>query len=75
MVFVDHDFDKLTKKTNMDFLEFHLSYKDLELDISQYLDQEYDLNLVVHSPDLFQGDHYNERGLYAGQSNILRVTS
>jgi N-acetylneuraminate synthase len=52
-----HDFKKILAKTTPDLLEFHLSYKDMEEDIHQYLDQEYDLNLVVHSPELFAGDH------------------
>ena len=52
-----HDFKKILAKTNPDLLEFHLSYKDLEEDIYQYFDQIYDLDLVVHSPELFAGDH------------------
>ena len=52
-----HDFEQLRTKSNMDFLEFHLSYKDMEQDISKFFDEVYDLDLVVHSPYLFQGDH------------------
>ncbi|GAB1545560.1 N-acetylneuraminate synthase family protein [Scytonema sp. NUACC21] len=52
-----HDFKTILAKTNPDLLEFHLSYKDLEQDIYQYFDQSYDLDLVVHSPELFSGDH------------------
>jgi sialic acid synthase SpsE/sugar phosphate isomerase/epimerase len=52
-----HDFKTILAKTNPDLLEFHLSYKDLEQDIYQYFDQPYDLDLVVHSPELFSGDH------------------
>lgn len=52
-----HDFKGLIAKTNPKLLEFHLSYKDLEQDISQYFDQQYELDLVVHSPELFAGDH------------------
>jgi sialic acid synthase SpsE/sugar phosphate isomerase/epimerase len=52
-----HDFEKILAKTNPDLLEFHLSYRDLEEDIEQYLDRSYDLGLVVHSPELFAGDH------------------
>ena len=52
-----HDFKKLLTKSNPDFLEFHLSFKDMDQDISQYFNQELDLNLTVHSPDLFSGDH------------------
>ncbi|UAJ72575.1 N-acetylneuraminate synthase family protein [Synechocystis sp. PCC 7339] len=52
-----HDFKTLLAKTNPDLLEFHLSYKDLEQDIGQFFDQVYGLNLVVHAPELFAGDH------------------
>lgn len=52
-----HDFRAILDKSNPDFLEFHLSYKDMDQDIHQYFDQPYDLDLVVHSPDFFSGDH------------------
>jgi N-acetylneuraminate synthase len=51
-----HDFKTILAKSNPDLLEFHLSYKDLEQDIGQYFDRAYDLDLVVHSPELFAGD-------------------
>lgn len=52
-----HDFIKILNRSNPDLLEFHLSYKDMQLDYNKYFAQEYDLSLVVHSPDLFEGDH------------------
>lgn len=52
-----HDFKTILAHTNPQLLEFHLSYKDLEANIQQYFDQTYDLDLVVHSPELFSGDH------------------
>jgi N-acetylneuraminate synthase len=52
-----HDFKTLLGKSNPDFLEFHFSYKDLNENIHKYFDHTYDLDLVVHSPDLFRGDH------------------
>lgn len=52
-----HDFKSLTTLTHPDFAEFHLSYKDLELDTGQFLAGIHDLGLVVHCPDLFSGDH------------------
>jgi N-acetylneuraminate synthase len=52
-----HDFKAILTKSNPDLLEFHLSYKDIEQDIYQYFEQSYDLDLVVHSPELFAGDH------------------
>lgn len=52
-----HDFKEILSKSNPTLLEFHLSYKDLEVDIGQYIDQVYDLDLIVHAPELFAGDH------------------
>jgi N-acetylneuraminate synthase len=52
-----HDFKTIIDQSNLDLLEFHLSYKDLEADITDFFDREYELGLVVHSPELFSGDH------------------
>ncbi len=52
-----HDLGRMTAMSNMDLLEFHLSYKDLEEDIHKYLKNPLDKDLVVHSPELFAGDH------------------
>ncbi len=52
-----HDYKKLVKKTNMTLLEFHLSYKDLELPIKDFFQEQLEVDLVVHSPELFSGDH------------------
>lgn len=52
-----HDFKTLLAKTNPDLLEFHLSYKDLEQDLGQFFDHAYDLDLIIHAPELFAGDH------------------
>ncbi|MBL0350878.1 MAG: N-acetylneuraminate synthase family protein [Elusimicrobia bacterium] len=53
-----HDLNEMAGRSNFDLMEFHLSYKDLDLDPSKFLSTEgYDLNLVVHSPELFAGDH------------------
>ena len=51
-----HDYRKLFKKTNLGLLEFHLSYKDLELDIEKYFDEKLDVELVIHAPELFEND-------------------
>ncbi len=53
-----HDFDNMIRNTNLKFVEFHLSYKDLELDIPDFfkLDQ-YDMDCLIHAPELFAGDH------------------
>jgi sialic acid synthase SpsE len=53
-----HDYKTILSKTNPQLLEFHLSYKDLDLDFTTYIDRVYpDLTLAVHSPELFAGDH------------------
>ena len=53
-----HDIAKMAEATNLDLIEFHLSYKDMEEEIETHLgSQVYDLDLVVHSPELFAGDH------------------
>mgnify|MGYP000073675228 FL=1 len=52
-----HDYQYLLGKTNPDLLEFHLSYKDLTQDVHQFCSLPYNLDLVVHSPELFEGDH------------------
>jgi N-acetylneuraminate synthase len=52
-----HDMKSLAKLSNFDLLEFHLSYKDMEEDENCYFDQPLDMDLVVHAPELFKGDH------------------
>ncbi len=51
-----HDWRDLLNKSNPDFLEFHLSYRDLDADLAVAIPDALDLGLVVHSPDLFEGD-------------------
>ncbi|MDY0042348.1 MAG: TIM barrel protein, partial [Desulforhabdus sp.] len=52
-----HDFAVLLSKSNPDFLEFHLSFKDMDEDYRKFFTKPYDLDLKVHSPDTFEGDH------------------
>lgn len=54
-----HDVANLSGKSNLGILEFHLSYKDMEVDFHQYFDKKspLDYQLVVHAPELFAGDH------------------
>ncbi|MDW7695808.1 N-acetylneuraminate synthase family protein [Flammeovirgaceae bacterium SG7u.111] len=51
------DYQELIKETNLDFVEFHLSYKDLEVDFSKFITKPQNINFAVHSPELFAGDH------------------
>ena len=54
-----HDIDAMTQDTTPDFLEFHFSYKDLDLPVDEVF-AKYDgglpMGFTTHSPDLFAGD-------------------
>jgi sialic acid synthase SpsE len=52
-----HDFQELASRSNPDFLEFHMSYRDLDLRVDDTVRDTLELALIVHSPDLFPGDH------------------
>lgn len=52
-----HDYKKLVEKSNFDFVEFHLSYQDLSLDLNDFFSDQQTINFAVHSPELFEGDH------------------
>ncbi|MHA6523079.1 N-acetylneuraminate synthase family protein [Tessaracoccus sp. G1721] len=54
-----HDAVKLTSgnDTNPDFLEFHLSYKDVEMDLTTLFPRRFEgMTYTVHTPDLYAGD-------------------
>lgn len=51
-----HDIAALTADTTPDFLEFHFSYKDLELDPASIFTERLSMSYACHAPDLFQGD-------------------
>ena len=48
-----HDFDQYESRITPDIFEFHLSYTDLDLNISKYLKGPYACDFVVHAPELF----------------------
>ena len=52
-----HDYKKLSSKSNLDFVEFHLSYQDMELNLSDFFDGPQAIGFAVHSPELFSEDH------------------
>lgn len=52
-----HDYRGLARLTNPRILEFHLSYRDVELDHETFFPERVDADLVVHAPELFAGDH------------------
>ena len=65
-----HDFMKLESISNPELLEFHLSYKDLELSPDDFFTEPTKCGLVVHSPELFAGDHVLD--LVSEDSSYLR---
>ncbi|MEZ5182436.1 MAG: N-acetylneuraminate synthase family protein [Acidimicrobiales bacterium] len=52
-----HDAASIIKRAEPDFVEFHLSYRDMEVDPAEFLQGPYDCGYAVHCPDLFSGDH------------------
>lgn len=78
-----YDFQELTRDVRMDFVEIHFSYRDLDLNPADYIKEPTELNLVVHSPELFAGDHvmdlasadkaYQERSMTELQRVINRT--
>ena len=52
-----HDYNTLTAKSNFDFVEFHLSYQDMDLKLADFFSGPQDIGFAVHSPELFSGDH------------------
>ena len=54
-----HDFFELKDLSNLQVIEFHLSYKDVDADLSKFFKKgdSYPHQLVVHAPELFAGDH------------------
>ena len=52
-----HDYHKFIAASNPRLLEFHLSYRDLELEHASFFEGPLPLRLVVHAPELFAGDH------------------
>ncbi|MBS1905456.1 MAG: N-acetylneuraminate synthase family protein [Actinobacteria bacterium] len=51
-----HDAAALLKQSNPDFLEFHFSYKDLEVDMDEFFTEKLPIGFTTHLPDLFAGD-------------------
>jgi sialic acid synthase SpsE/sugar phosphate isomerase/epimerase len=51
-----HDYAKLTADVKPDFIEFHMSYKDVDIDVDEAFDRKLDMSYTVHLPDLYDGD-------------------
>ena len=52
-----HDVHDMLPLSNFDLVEFHLSYKDMLIDVNDVFTELLDMDFVVHSPELFAGDH------------------
>lgn len=52
-----HDYKSLTDGVELDFVEFHLSYRDLEVNLPDYVERSDVMGFAVHAPELFAGDH------------------
>lgn len=52
-----HDYQALIDGMQIDFIEFHLSYHDLDAKLSDYLTGQQPIGYAVHAPELFAGDH------------------
>lgn len=78
-----HDFKEYNSRIKPDLFEFHLSYSDMDLDISEFLTEQYDMDFVVHAPELFAGSHlmdlatpdndYRKKSLYETQ-RVIDIT-
>ncbi|MGD8215852.1 N-acetylneuraminate synthase family protein [Aestuariimicrobium sp. Y1814] len=51
-----HDYKNLVDQSNPDFIEFHMSYKDVELDVDELFERRLPIGFTVHTPDLYAGD-------------------
>ncbi|CAH0527230.1 N-acetylneuraminate synthase family protein [Vibrio hippocampi] len=52
-----HDFATICAGGELEMIEFHLSYKDLSVDITEYLNGNYNMDVAIHAPELFENDH------------------
>jgi sialic acid synthase SpsE/sugar phosphate isomerase/epimerase len=50
-----HDFQEYNRRILPDLFEFHLSYSDMDLKPSDFLEGTYPFGFVVHAPELFAG--------------------
>ncbi|MGD9590858.1 MAG: N-acetylneuraminate synthase family protein [Pyrinomonadaceae bacterium] len=50
-----HDVLDFLGRSKPDIVEFHLSYQDMDRDLSTYFSGTYDVGFVVHAPELFSG--------------------
>jgi len=51
-----HDYESLLADTSPDFVEFHFSYKDVEIDPATVFTSRQPMGFTCHTPDLYSGD-------------------
>ncbi len=51
-----HDYEALIEHTSPDFVEFHFSYKDVEVDPATVFTSRLPMGYTCHTPDLYSGD-------------------
>lgn len=74
-----HDFKSIIESTNLNLVEFHLSYKDLLINPGDYLSEIHNIDLLVHAPELFSGDHvldltsYSEKYRSESIENLQKI--
>lgn len=52
-----HDVQKITRETNVSFVEFHLTNQDLSYDLTNLILPDSITSIAVHAPELFEGDN------------------
>ena len=52
-----HDVNSLLEKTCPKSVEFHMSFNDINENLSKFLTKKYDCGYLVHAPELFENDH------------------
>jgi len=52
-----HDVHLLSCDSNMSFVEFHLTYRDLSCDLTNFVVPDSIVNIAVHAPELFEDDN------------------
>jgi sialic acid synthase SpsE/endonuclease IV len=78
-----HDFKEYSDQVSPDLWEFHLSYSDMDIEITRFLNGTYEQDFIVHAPELFSGSHlmdlaspdkeYRTRSIYETQ-RVLDIT-
>ena len=52
-----HDYRAMMASTNLSLLEYHLSFLDMDAQLTDWFAEPLNVEFVVHAPELFRGDH------------------